>query len=52
MGETRRLRIKTVTGLEFEFLGDVTYKDGVYYCNDESFPESIVVDVVEVEKIA
>lgn len=44
------LRIKTVTGAEFEVHGAVTYKDfadgRVYYCNGESWPESIVAEVI------
>ena len=43
------LRIKTVTGKEFEVIGKVTYKDTpegrVYYCNDSSYPEEIVTEV-------
>ena len=43
------LKIKTVTGLEFEVIGEVTYspKYGVYYCNGQSFPADIVVEVLK-----
>lgn len=43
------LRIKTVTGLEFEVMGEVTFSEefDTYYCNGQSFPTEIVVEVIK-----
>lgn len=48
------LKIKTVTGMEIEVHGAVTYKDfsedgRVYYCNGQSFPAEIVQEVLQEE---
>lgn len=42
------LRIKTVTGLELEVLGPVTYKPeyDTYYCAGQSWPAEIVMEVL------
>jgi len=45
------LRIRAVTGQEFEVRGPVTFKDfsgdgRVYYCSGNSYPEEIVAEVV------
>jgi hypothetical protein len=45
------LKIKTVTGYEFEVYGDVTFKDfpdegRVYYCAGQSFPSEIVQKII------
>jgi len=49
------LKIKTVTGMEFEVHGAVTYKDfseaRVYYCAGKSWPAEIVQEIL-MEKTA
>ena len=51
------LLIKTVSGAEFEVHGSVTYKDfpndgRVYYCDGQSWPESIVKEVLQQPEMA
>ena len=43
------LRIRTVTGYEFDLLGVVTYKAEyeTYYCAGQSFPAEIVKGVIQ-----
>jgi len=43
------LKIKTVTGKEFEVYGEVKYNSEheVYYCAGQSWPLSIVMEVLE-----
>lgn len=43
------LRIRTVTGYEFEVHGTVTYKAeyDTYYCAGQSFPAEIVKGVIQ-----
>lgn len=38
------LRIKTITGVEFEVYGQVKYNPdtNIYYCNGSSYPAEIV----------
>lgn len=40
------LKIKPVTGAEFEVHGAVEHNEGGYYCNGESFPTEIVKGVL------
>ena len=46
------LKIKTVTGIEFEVHGEVTFKDfpgcdRAYYCAVRSWPAEIVMEVLQ-----
>jgi len=43
------LKIKTVTGMEFEIYGEVkyNYEFEIYYCAGESWPVSIVMEVLK-----
>lgn len=39
------LRIQTITGAEFDVIGEVEHRNGIYYCNSESWPSEIVLEV-------
>ena len=40
------LSIKTITGYEFEVKGEnYSYRNGIHYLNDSSYPDEIVVEV-------
>lgn len=42
------LKIKTVTGMEFEVYGEIKYNPEyeVYYCAGQSWPKEIVKEVI------
>lgn len=51
MSKEKGLRIITVTGVEFEVYGQVTWKltpeDGkIYYCAGQSWPDEIVKEFI------
>jgi len=45
------LKVQTVTGMEFEVYGAVTYKDSmedgrIYYCAGASYPAELVKEII------